>query len=172
MDSFEYDPTYHHLVINGDGANWITACREYFQSNAFFCMDRFHIFQDIRMIFRVHPRYKNIKEKLNDYDAEGFLVELNSAVGTLNDVKKEEQLETLINQLSRYPEALGDYREKLKAKGIDTTGFRPMGSAEGTMSVFAKRLKNGRAWCKEGITKLTDAMIALMDGKKNQNITR
>lgn len=28
--------------------------------------------------------------------------------------KKEERLEALIAQLSQYPEALGDYREKLK----------------------------------------------------------
>ncbi len=165
MDSFEYDPTYHHLVINGDGANWITACREYFQRNAIFTIDRFHVYQDLRLILRDHPRYKNIKRKLDDYDVEGFLVELNSAVGTLEDEKKEEQLESLISQLSRYPEALEDYREKLKYCGIDTTNFRPMGSAEGTMSVFAKRLKNGRSWCKGGITKLTDVMIALMDGK-------
>lgn len=40
-----------------------------------------------------------------------------------------------------------------------------MGSGEGTMSVFAKRLKHGRSWCKEGITKLSDVMVALMDGK-------
>src|SRR5699024_12440192 len=29
MDTYEYDPTKHHLVINGDGAKWITSCREY-----------------------------------------------------------------------------------------------------------------------------------------------
>jgi len=58
------------------------------------------------------------------------MVELNSAVGTLENEKIEERLEELIAQLSQYPEALGDYREKLKKKGIDTTDFRPMGSAE------------------------------------------
>ncbi|HSH24328.1 MAG TPA: UPF0236 family protein, partial [Massilibacterium sp.] len=156
MDTFEYDPTYHHLVINGDGAKWITACREYFQSNAIFVIDRFHIARDVQRIFRDHSRYRSVRKKLSDYDAEGFMVELNSAVGTLGHEKKEEQLEALIAQLSQYPEALEDYREKLKEKGIDTTGFRPMGSGEGTMSVFAKRLKHGRSWCKEGITKLRD----------------
>ena len=34
-------------------------------------------------------------------------MELNSAVGTLDDPKKEEQLEKLINQLSQSHEALG-----------------------------------------------------------------
>lgn len=33
------------------------------------------------------------------------------------------------------------------------------------MSVFAKRLKNGRSWCEKGITKLSDIMVTLMDGK-------
>src|SRR5699024_447338 len=100
----------------------------------------------------------------------GFMIELNSAVGTLAHENKEEQLEALISQLSQYPEALEDYRGRLQAKGIDAEGFRPMGSAEGTMSVFAKRLKNGRSWCKEGITKFSNVMVALMDGKDIQTL--
>src|SRR5699024_7776359 len=91
------------------------------------------------------------------------MVELNSAVGTLENEKKEERLEELIAQLFQYPEALGDYREKLKKKGIDTTGFRPMGSAEGTMSVFAKRLKNGRSWYNLDLDKFIDVFVALQD---------
>src|SRR5690625_1449616 len=46
---------------------------------------------------------------------------------------------------------------------LDTTGFRPMGSAEGTMSVFAKRLKNGRSWSDEGLDKFFDVMVAFKD---------
>ncbi|WP_374723778.1 UPF0236 family transposase-like protein [Calidifontibacillus erzurumensis] len=34
------------LVINGDGAGWITACREYFKGRAFFSIDRFHVAHD------------------------------------------------------------------------------------------------------------------------------
>ena len=114
MDTYNYDPTTHLLAINGDGANWITACREYFQKNAFFTIDRFHVARDIQRIFRDHPRYKAIRKNLAKYDGEGLLVELNSAVGTLDTEKKEERLEALINQLSQYPEALGDYRICLK----------------------------------------------------------
>ena len=36
-----------------------------------------------------------------------------------------------------------------------------MGSAVGTMSVFARRLKNGRSWCIEGLDKFIDVMVAL-----------
>src|SRR5699024_5321271 len=76
----------------------------------------------------------------------------------------------LITQLSQYPEALGDYREKLKKKGIETDEFRPMGSAEGTMSVFARRLKNGRSWCTEGLDKFIDIMVALKDNMENKTL--
>lgn len=163
MDTYEYNPTKHHLVINGDGANWITSCRDYFRSNATFVIDRFHVARDVQRLFRGHKRYRSIRKKLSNYDWKGFMVELNSAVGTLETDKKEESLEKLIAQLSQYPEALGDYREKLKLKGIKTDGFRPMGSAEGTMSVFARRLKNGRSWCTEGLDRFIDIFVALKD---------
>src|SRR5699024_7350461 len=145
-----------HLVINGDGAKWITNCRDYFQHNAIFVIDRFHVARDVQRLFRQHKRYRSIRKKLFSYDWEGFMVELNSAVGTQENEKKEEKLAELIAQLSQYPEALGDYRETLKKKGVNTDGFRPMGSAEGTMSVFARRLKNRRSWCTEGLDKFID----------------
>src|SRR5699024_3420507 len=54
MDTYEYDPTKHHLVINGDGAKWITSCREYFRNNATFVIDRFHVARDVQRLFRNH----------------------------------------------------------------------------------------------------------------------
>ena len=68
MASYDYDPTRHHLVINGDGAQWITSCRDYFQKNATFVIDRFHVARDIQRIFRKHPRYRVIHRKLSEYD--------------------------------------------------------------------------------------------------------
>src|SRR5699024_11459052 len=52
MDTYEYEPTKHHLVINGDGAKWITSCREYFRNNATFVIDRFHVARDVQRLFR------------------------------------------------------------------------------------------------------------------------
>lgn len=52
IENFEYDPTVHKLVINGDGAGWITACRDHFKGRAFFSIDRFHVARDIRSLFR------------------------------------------------------------------------------------------------------------------------
>lgn len=164
ITTHDYDPTKHELVINGDGASWITSCRDYLGKNVTFVIDRFHVAREVRYLFRGHPRYRTAQKKLASYDWQGFMMELNSAVGTLEDEEKEEKLEKLIEQLSQYPKALGDYREKLKQKGIDTTDFRPMGSAEGTMSVFAKRLKYGRTWSNLGLDKFVDVFVALKDG--------
>ncbi|MBY0053098.1 ISLre2 family transposase [Brevibacillus agri] len=163
MDIFDYDPAVHLLVINGDGANWITACREYFGGRAFFSIDRFHVAREIRRIFREHPRYRAMQKALASYNGEKLITELNSAVGTLDTEAKEKRLEELIDQLKQYPEALGDYRDWLKEKGIDTEGMRPMGSAEATMSVFAKRLKNGRSWVEKGKSAMITALVAHLD---------
>lgn len=165
FENYNYDPMYHILIINGDGAEWITSCREYFKNkkNAFFTIDRFHVARDVKRIFREHPRYRIIQKKLRRYDSDGFLLELNSAVGSLDDPKKEEHLEALINQLSKYPEALCDYRTWLQEEGIETKGMRPMGSAEATMSVFASRVKNGRVWVEQGIRAFLNFMVGLKE---------
>src|SRR5690625_5883560 len=157
-------PTKHKLVIMGYGVSWITSCRDYLGKNVSYVIDRIHENRDVRNLLKKHSRYRSAQKKLNSYDWRGFMMELNSAVGTLEDEKKEEKLEALIAQLSQYPKALGDYREKLKKKGIDTTMFSQMGSAEGTMSVFAKRLKYGRTWSNLGLDKFVDVFVALKDG--------
>ncbi|MCF6093923.1 ISLre2 family transposase, partial [Microaerobacter geothermalis] len=163
METYDYDPMVHRLVINGDGAPWITACRDYFKDRAFFSIDRFHVARDIRSIFRDHPRYRKIRKALAAYDGKKLILELNSAVGTLDTEAKEKRLEELIKQLEQYPEALGDYRKWLMERGVDTAGMRPMGSAEATMSVFAKRLKNGRSWVDKGASAMMTAMVAFID---------
>src|SRR5699024_2310322 len=83
MTTYEYDPTKHHLVINDDGAKWTTSCRSYFRNKATFVIDRFHVARDMQRLFRDQSRYRSIRKKLANCDWEGFMVELNSAVGTL-----------------------------------------------------------------------------------------
>ena len=95
MDTYEYDSTKHHLVINGDGAKWITSCQEYFRNNATFVIDRFHVARDVQRLFRNHPRYRSIRKKLSNYDWKGFMVELNSAVGTLEKKRKKKDWKNL-----------------------------------------------------------------------------
>lgn len=170
IDNYAYDPTVHKLVINGDGAGWITACREHFRNRAFFCIDRFHVARELRGLFRKHPRLNNVRKAFRAWDGEDLLVELNSAVGTLGSNAKEDRLNDLIQQLEQYPEALGDYRNWLKAQGIDTEDMRPMGSAEGTMSVFAKRLKNGRSWVEKGKQAMVTGLVAHLDNMGFQTL--
>src|SRR5579875_57977 len=95
IENFEYDPTVHKLVINGDGAGWITACRDHFKGRAFFSIDRFHVARDIRSLFRKHPRYRQMQKALASYDSQKLLTELNSAVGTLETEDQEESLDQL-----------------------------------------------------------------------------
>lgn len=163
VETYEYDPTVHKLIINGDGAGWITACREYFGDRAFFTLDRFHVAREIQRLFKGHPRYRALRIALSKFNPEKLLVELNSAVGTLENESKEKSLEDLIKQLEKYPEALGDYRKWLKKQGIKVDGLRPMGSAEATMRVFAKRLKHGRSWVDKGVSAMMTGMIAYLD---------
>lgn len=163
IDTYGYNPSVHLLVINGDGARWITACRDYFK-NMFFTLDRFHVARDLKYVFKEHPRWRSIRIKLAKYNVEGLMTELNSAVGTLEDEQKEEFLADLIRQYSQYPEALADYRKWLIEQGMDTSTMRPMGASEATMRVFAKRLKNGRSWSDRGIQAFVQFMVALKDG--------
>jgi hypothetical protein len=169
-ETYAYDPTVHKLVINGDGAAWITACRDYFRDRAFFCIDRFHVIRDIRRLFHEHPRYKNIRKALRAWDGTAVMTELNSAVGTLESEAQEERLDALIQQLEKYPEALGDYREWLNTFGINTDGMRTMGSAEATMSQLAKRMKHGRSWVEKGKQAMMNGLIAHMDHMSLQTL--
>lgn len=162
-ETYDYDPIVHKLVINGDGASWITACRDYFRDRAFFCIDRFHVIRDIRRLFFGHPRYKNVRKALRAWDGTAVVTELNSAVGTLESETQEERLEALIQQLENYPEALGDYRKWLETFAINTEGMRTMGSAEATMSQLAKRMKNGRSWVEKGKQAMMNGLVAQMD---------
>src|SRR5699024_12744254 len=75
MDTYEYDPTKHHLVINGVGAKWITSCREYFRNNATFVIDRCHVARDVQRSLRNHKRYRSIRKKREYHDWQGVRVD-------------------------------------------------------------------------------------------------
>ena len=48
--TYDYEPTEHHLVINGDGAKWITSCREYFRKNGFYV----NCWGEIKVLTRIY----------------------------------------------------------------------------------------------------------------------
>jgi hypothetical protein len=163
IENYDYDPLETKLIINGDGAPWIRASKEYFRGNSLYVMDRFHVARAIRTLLREHPRYRQIRIALKNYDVEQLILELNSTIGTLKIEEQEKKLEEMIHLLEQHKESLVDYREWLKEQGIDITGMRPMGSAEATMSVFAKRLKNGRSWSDQGIKAMVQLMVGIRD---------
>lgn len=51
----------------------------------------------------------------------------------------------------------------MEEKGINTEGMRAMGSAEATMRVFAKRLKNGRSCVEDGMKVMMTGLIGYLD---------
>ena len=62
--------------------------------------------------------------------------------------------------LRRHRKHLEDYRKTLEANGIDTTGMRPMGSAEAQMRVLAKRTKRGGySWSERGSRAMLEAVM-------------
>src|SRR5699024_12339134 len=89
METYEYDPTMHHLVISGDGDPWITSCRDYFQKNATIVIDSFHVDRDVQRIFRDNKRYRMLRKKLAEYDWKAVMLELNIAVRNFKNGKKE-----------------------------------------------------------------------------------
>src|SRR5699024_12273611 len=48
MDTCEYGPIRHHVVINGDGRNWITSCREYMRNKPTLVIDRCHVAREVQ----------------------------------------------------------------------------------------------------------------------------
>ncbi|KYD31433.1 hypothetical protein B4114_3167 [Geobacillus stearothermophilus] len=91
-------------------------------------------------------------------------MELNSAVGTLEDEGKEQQLAALIRRIESMPGCIRDYREWLSEQGVETTGMRAMGHAESVMSRFAHRVKSRRSWKDQGLRAFLKAMAARIDG--------
>ncbi|MED4978959.1 ISLre2 family transposase, partial [Geobacillus stearothermophilus] len=169
MNEYAYDPCRDLLIINGDAASWITACREYFGKRACFQLDRFHVARELRQCLSGHPRWREVRRKLAKQDEEGLLVELNSAVGTLGDEGKEQQLAALIRRIESMPGCIRDYREWLSEQGVETTGMRPMGHAESVMSRFAHRVKSRRSWKDQGLRAFLRAMAARIDGIWRRN---
>src|SRR5690625_2158464 len=62
-------------------------------------------------------------------------------------------------------DALRDYRDILKEKGIDTSNMRPMDAAESNMNLFSRILKKmGYSLPHEGLESMVDALIHQFEG--------
>ena len=149
------------LVVGGDGAPWIGECTSYFH-RCIYMLDRFHVARDLkRFIGHLPEVWQRVRKMLAAGDGHG-----------LAKLVREIDLETIANEqreewrkyvgfIDQHAEHLTDYRQILQAHGIDTSGMRPMGSAEAQMRVFARRTKRrGYSWSKQGSSAIIRMIIA------------
>lgn len=163
----QYTITEHtHVVINGDGAPWIRAGVAYFQ-NALYTYDRYHLKQWIKQALSNRSKHerKRVYEAADANDPSAMLAAIAKAEKAETDVEKQEEIAGLREFILENQEAFRDYRDRLQEKGVDTSGMRPMGSAESNMNLMSKRLKkNGYSWSLSGLGAMVNAMIHRLEG--------
>ncbi|EPR27797.1 hypothetical protein I656_02563 [Geobacillus sp. WSUCF1] len=126
--------------------------------------------RELRQYLSGHPRWRDMLKKLAKQDEEGLLVELNSAVGTLEDEGKEQQLAALIRRIESMPGCIRDYQKWLSEQGVETAGMRPMGHAESVMSRFAHRVKSRRSWNPSSTVTRQTKCLSPLDAKGKRDI--
>jgi hypothetical protein len=151
------------VVINGDRASWIRQGTEWFgSSTALYQIDRYHLKRDLARIFKDKEVLERVLSKA-DADPTGAafvaaLAEERVHVGP----KSRAELDKLIADIAPIAESVCDYRVRLRARGIETTGLRSLGAAEAQMERLSDRTKKcGRSWSWEGL----QAMMALLRAK-------
>ncbi|TMZ42020.1 ISLre2 family transposase, partial [Klebsiella pneumoniae] len=155
-----------YVVINGDGAPWIRAGVDYFQ-NALYTYDRYHLKTWIKQALsnRSKQERQRVYEAADAHDPSAMLAAIAEAEKAETDVEKQAEIAGLREFILENQEAFRDYRERLKEKGVDTSGMRPMGSAESNMNLMSKRLKkNGYSWSRSGLGAMVSAMIHRLEG--------
>ncbi|AQS57478.1 ISLre2 family transposase [Novibacillus thermophilus] len=157
------------LVVNGDGAPWIKECQSYFH-RCIFQLDRFHVARELRnYVGHLPGQWRRIRKALAEYDVPPLLSALEQVADTDIPTEKRTGYRQYVRYLQRNQDDLRDYREVLRQAGLDTTGMRPMGSAEAQMRVMAKRTKRGGySWSKRGIRAMLKAIIRFKEGWDNQ----
>ena len=128
---------------------------------AVYQVDAFHLKRDLVRIFgRKHPVLRQLEEaRERDVTGATFLERLTEAVAQLKDPKKRREGEALLKNLADMPEAVVDYRVRLRAMGLDTEGLRGMGAAESQVDTFADRVKGrGRSWSPRGLAAMMELL--------------
>lgn len=140
------------LVVNGDGAPWIGECESYFHQ-CVYTLDRYHVARDLRRwVGHVPKVWKEVRQSLARQDAAALLTAVESVSAEDIAPQQRKDWEDYKQFLQRHRKHLEDYRKTLQAAGIDTSGMRPMGSAEAQMRIFARRTKRGGySWSERGV---------------------
>ena len=155
------------VAICGDRASWIRRGIEYFPArNVLYQVDRFHLTKDIR---RILGKDSDVAEKvlsLVDQDPTGdlFMRSLFEARPHVVGSKRKE-LDGLIADLSPIRECVCDYRIRLRALGVDTSGLRGLGVAESEVNKVSNRMKKvGRSWSPRGLKGIMGVQRARFSG--------
>jgi len=141
------------VIINGDFAPWIRACTEYFK-NALYQYDRFHLKKEVKKVLGGRKKYTKLAhEQIDQNNPEGLLEVMSRAAEEIDDLEKRFEVLKLKARLAKHREALVDYRQRLKAQGLQVSpDWRGMGAAESNVDRFKLRtskragLGRRRAW--------------------------
>jgi len=148
------------LVVGGDGAVWIGECESYFH-RCIYTLDRFHVARDLKRYVGHLPKiWKDARQALARQEPAALMAAVESVVIEEIASDKRDEWTAYKSFLRRHRKHLEDYRKTLEANGIDTTGMRPMGSAEAQMRVLAKRTKRGGySWSERGSRAMLEAVM-------------
>jgi len=155
------------LVVNGDGAEWIGECESYFHK-CVYTLDRFHVARELRRFLRHLPEtWRTVRRALATFDRDLLLSAIEAVPEAQIPEEWREDWQKYREYLRRHRDHLIDYRKVLQEAGIDTTGMRPMGSAEAQMRVMAKRTKGGSySWSVPGMQAMLRAIIARQEERR------
>ena len=148
------------VVINGDRAEWVRQGVKYFPK-AIYQVDTFHLMRELREIFgHGSPVVQELAEaREEDVTGAAFMAKLAEACAKLTDPKKRQRCRALLEDLKDMPEAVVDYRLRLRAQGIPTEGLRGVGAAESQVDTFADRVKHrGRSWSRRGLAAMMEVL--------------
>jgi len=94
-----------------------------------------------------------------------LLVAIAGAEKAEGDEEKKKEIADLRLLIYENQDALRDYRDILKEKGIDTSNMRPMDAAASNMNLFSRILKKmGYSLPHEGLESMVDALIHQFEG--------
>jgi len=148
------------VVINGDRAEWVRQGVKYFPK-AIYQVDTFHLMRELRDIFGHDSPVMRELVAAREADVTGaaFIARMAEAYAQLHDPKKRQRCRALLKDLKDMPEAVVDYRHRLRAQGIATEGFRGLGAAESQVDTFADRVKHrGRSWSRHGLGAIMEVL--------------
>jgi hypothetical protein len=159
------------VVLGGDRASWIRQGTRYFGGkHVLYQVDRFHFTRDIRRIFGKDSEAAAKVMSAVDQDPTGQLLMRSLAEARPFALShKRKDLDALISDLSTIPDCVCDYRVRLRAVGMDTSGLRGLGIAESQVNRVSNRTKKqGRSWATRGLKGIMSMQCARFSGNLNR----